>query len=102
MRLVIGIVSGCFLQLLIETGALKILIGNFDISKDSAAGWRSVVAVGFIAGFIERLVPSLLQEGLPLPRGPKSREEANDTGKAVTRRRASRKGTGGAVDSPVQ
>jgi hypothetical protein len=72
LRLVIGVFSGCFLQLVIEAGALQITIGSLHVDNTLRGGWRAVVVIGFIAGFIERLVPSLLQERLTFERGPKA------------------------------
>lgn len=67
VRLIIGVISGCFLQLLLEAGAFpKISVGDAVISKDHIT-WRTVVTIGFIAGFLERLVPNLLQEGRVTP-----------------------------------
>lgn len=67
LRMVIGIISGCFLQLLLEAGAFPtISVGDAVISKDGIT-WRVIVAVGFIAGFSERLVPNLLQQSRIVP-----------------------------------
>lgn len=66
LRLIIGVISGCFLQLLLEAGAFpKISVGDAVISKGGS--WHMIVAVGFIAGFLERLVPNLLQQGPIVP-----------------------------------
>lgn len=62
LRLVIGLVSGGLLILLLESGILERF--QFDGAPLSIARfeWKGVVVLGFIAGFIERLVPDLLNK----------------------------------------
>ena len=57
---------------MIETGALKITVGNLVVDEELTGGWRAVVVIGFIAGFLERAVPSLIQGRLTFARGPKA------------------------------
>lgn len=61
LRIAIGALGAAALAMLLWTGILpKITIGDLAITGNTA-GWGAVVVIGFIAGFLERLVPDLLQ-----------------------------------------
>lgn len=75
LRLTIGTLSGGLLFLLLASGILQ------SFRLDGAAfpihgfNWKTVAVLGFIAGFIERLVPNLLNKAGQQPAGaptPKS------------------------------
>jgi hypothetical protein len=60
LRLLIGVISAGVLLLLLASGILPSLkIGDADI-RPSTLTWQMVLVIGFVAGFLERLVPDLL------------------------------------------
>jgi hypothetical protein len=62
LRLVIGVVSGGVLLLLLGSGIIPSLkIGDAEF-KAGALTWQMVLLVGFVGGFLERLVPDLLDK----------------------------------------
>jgi hypothetical protein len=86
VRLVIGVISGCFFQLLVEAGAFpKISVGDAVIQSNNIT-WRMVVTVGFVAGFLERLVPNFLQNAhiTPLIDHPQIRRKADKPHRGVS------------------
>ena len=60
VRLVIGIIGGGFLLLAIGSGFLTRAVMG-DAPGSGVANWQAVVVLGFLAGFVERLVPSLIE-----------------------------------------
>src|SRR6266446_8586285 len=62
LRLLIGIISAGVLLLLLACGILPSLkIGDADFSA-STLTWQMVLVIGFVGGFMERLVPDLLEK----------------------------------------
>lgn len=69
LRLAIGMTSGGILLLLVASKILpKIVFGGADLSADDLGG-QHIVVLGFIAGFMERLVPDLLNKAQTQPVG---------------------------------
>ena len=62
LRLLIGVIAAGILLLLFASGIVPNLeIGGADF-KASAVTWQMVLIIGFVAGFLERLVPDLLDK----------------------------------------
>jgi hypothetical protein len=62
LRLVIGIISAGVLLLMFKSGIVPALkIGDADF-KASSLTWEMVLIIGFLGGFLERLVPDLLEK----------------------------------------
>jgi len=73
LRIVVGMIAAGVLLLLLGTDLVpNITIGNAHVSG-KAMTWEVVLIVGFLAGFVERLVPGLLdntqQSGTATPGG---------------------------------
>ena len=64
LRVLIGVISAAALFLLLDSGA----VDNLQIGSAQLAGspsWQATLLVGFAAGFLERLVPDLLEKAAP-------------------------------------
>jgi hypothetical protein len=62
LRLVIGVISAGVILLLFASGILPSLrIGDANFSGGKLT-WQMVLVVGFVGGFLERLVPDLLEK----------------------------------------
>jgi hypothetical protein len=62
LRLIIGVISAGILLLLFKCGIVPSLkIGDADF-KATALTWEMVLVIGFLGGFLERLVPDLLEK----------------------------------------
>jgi hypothetical protein len=62
LRLLIGVISAGVLLLLLACGILPSLkIGDANFSA-STLTWQMVLVIGFVGGFMERLVPDLLEK----------------------------------------
>jgi multisubunit Na+/H+ antiporter MnhB subunit len=69
LRLLIGVVAAGVLLLLLASGILpNLTIGNANFSG-SGLNWQMVLVVGFVGGFLERLVPDLLEKKNPQGNG---------------------------------
>ena len=69
LRLVIGVVSAGVLLLMLGSGIIPSLkIGDAEF-KAGALTWQMVLLVGFVGGFLERLVPDLLDKRNGQPNG---------------------------------
>jgi len=65
LRLLIGVISAGVLLLLFASGIVPSLkIGDADF-KPSTLTWEIVLVIGFVGGFLERLVPDLLEKKNP-------------------------------------
>jgi hypothetical protein len=65
LRVLIGAISAAVLFLLLDSGALvDVQIGAAKIAGTSPS-WQATLLVGFAAGFLERLVPDLLEKAAP-------------------------------------
>jgi hypothetical protein len=62
LRMIIGIIGGGVFMAILNLKLVRFGFGNVDfMSADAGAqAWLSVLVVGFLAGFSERLVPDLL------------------------------------------
>ena len=62
LRLLIGVISAGVLLLLFASGIVPSLkIGDADF-KPATLTWEMVLVIGFVGGFLERLVPDLLEK----------------------------------------
>jgi multisubunit Na+/H+ antiporter MnhB subunit len=72
LRLLIGVISAGVLLLLLASGILPSLkIGDANFSG-STLTWQMVLIIGFVGGFLERLVPDLLEKKNPQGNGDTS------------------------------
>jgi hypothetical protein len=71
LRLIIGAVSGGVLVLLLSSNVIpELMLGQIRLAPwGSDVPWKAVLLVGFVAGFLERLVPELLDKATPQPMG---------------------------------
>ena len=77
LRLTIGMLSGGALLLLLSSGVMpKLALGDGQALNWADISWKGVLVVGFIAGFLERLVPDLLDKAAAIPVGTPSRQRA--------------------------
>ena len=69
LRLLIGIIAAGVLLLMFASGmAPSLTIGDAEF-KPNTVTWQMVLVLGFVAGFLERLVPDLLDERNPQGNG---------------------------------
>jgi hypothetical protein len=69
LRLLIGVISAGVLLLLFASGIVPSLkIGDADF-KPATLTWEMVLVIGFVGGFLERLVPDLLEKKGPQGNG---------------------------------
>ena len=60
LRILVGVISAGVLVLLMATDIVpKLQVGGGALTGDSAT-WETILLVGFIAGFLERLLPDIL------------------------------------------
>jgi hypothetical protein len=63
MRIMIGLISAAVLYLLLDSQLLaKFALSTKDMTPDVL--WKAALLIGFLAGFLERLVPDLLENKL--------------------------------------
>ena len=94
LRIVIGMIAaGVFILLLGSKLVPNFKIGDANISGTDIT-WQTVLVIGFVAGFLERLVPDLLEKGAA----------RDDTAKAAADKAAADKATAnkGTTDNPSQ
>lgn len=68
VRLSIGVIAGGFLLLALGSGFLtRVVAGDITgvASGGQIANWQAAVILGFLGGFVERLVPNLLDKAQP-------------------------------------
>jgi hypothetical protein len=65
VRVLIGIISAAILFLLLNSGILMDLKAGSVALTGEKIGWQAALLVGFAAGFLERLVPDLLERSAP-------------------------------------
>ncbi|MEA2997141.1 MAG: hypothetical protein QOG74_2690 [Alphaproteobacteria bacterium] len=94
LRIVIGMIAAGVLILLLGSK----LVPNFKIGDANISGtditWQTVLVIGFVAGFLERLVPDLLEKGAARDDAAKAAAD-----KAAADKAAANKGT---TDNPSQ
>ena len=65
LRVLIGVISAGVLYLLLATGVLSQLkIGELSFAAGAIA-WQLALLIGFASGFLERLVPDILEKAQP-------------------------------------
>jgi hypothetical protein len=83
-RIGIGVISAFALHLLLTSDFLSnsiasglSLTGNGAVGTVSAIAWKSALLIGFAGGFLERLVPDLLEKSHP-PTAPSEKAKTTD------------------------
>jgi hypothetical protein len=62
IRLLIGVISAAALFLLLSSGMVpNVQLGEVKLAG-SASNWQIALVIGFLAGFVERLLPDLLEK----------------------------------------
>jgi hypothetical protein len=80
LRIMVGAVSAGVLLLLLSSGILpKVSIGDANIAGREIH-WQIVLAIGFAAGFIESLVPGILEKTAPQEGGAGATSATGSTG----------------------
>lgn len=70
LRISIGSIAGVVIVCLMNARLVQLVIGGNSIDFTGREGWLEVVIVAFVAGFLERLVPDLLDRSTLVSRPP--------------------------------
>jgi hypothetical protein len=82
VRVGIGMISAAVLYLLLNSGLVaKINAGDVALTGDKMT-WQIALVIGFAAGFLERLVPDLLEKSAPPAKPPVAQTAAGAGGVA--------------------
>jgi hypothetical protein len=69
VRVGIGAVSGAILFLLLTSGIIAEISAGSATLTGAGATWQAAIIIGFAAGFLERLVPDILENSAPADQG---------------------------------
>jgi hypothetical protein len=82
VRVTIGMISAAVLFLLLHSGVVTNLSAGTVPLTGTDMDWQVALVIGFAAGFLERLVPDLLEKGAPPPTSTASAPAAGAGGVA--------------------
>jgi hypothetical protein len=70
VRIMIGVISAAVLFLMLSSNLLpNVSVAAMPVFKPESITWKIALLIGFAAGFLERLVPDLLEKRLaPVPK----------------------------------
>ena len=80
VRVLIGVISAGVLFLFFNSGLLTNIQAGTVTFTGTAIRWQAALLVGFAAGFLERLVPDLLEKSAPPPKPEGGASSANSGG----------------------
>jgi hypothetical protein len=84
VRVLIGVISAAILFLLLNSG----FVTNLEVGAAKLTGadirWQTALLVGFAAGFLERLVPDLLEKSAPASKRPATEPPPTNSGGVVS------------------